>query len=94
MYNYPNPFSDGTHFTFTLTQIPDELKINIYTVAGRLVKKIDIPASQLNYDFNKIYWDGKDADGDNLANGVYFYKVIMKDDDKTEESIHKMAILK
>ena len=43
---------------------------------------------------NKIYWDGKDADGDNLANGVYFYKLIMKDDDKTEESIHKMAILK
>jgi hypothetical protein len=94
MFNYPNPFKDDTYFTFTLTQIPDELKINVYTVAGRLVKEINIMQSELNYDFNKIYWDGKDEDGDNLANGVYFYKVIMKAGDNVDESIHKMAILK
>ncbi|MBL1214844.1 MAG: hypothetical protein HND52_15915 [Ignavibacteriae bacterium] len=94
MFNYPNPFKDDTYFTFKLTQLPDELKINVYTVAGRLVKEIDIMQSELNFDFNKIYWDGKDEDGDRLANGVYFYKVIMKAGDEINESIHKMAILK
>jgi len=94
MFNYPNPFKDDTYFTFKLTQLPDELKINVYTVAGRLVKEINIMQSELNFDFNKIYWDGKDEDGDRLANGVYFYKVIMKAGDEINESIHKMAILK
>jgi hypothetical protein len=94
IFNYPNPFTDETYFTFKLTQIPDELKIKVYTIAGRLVKDMQISQSDLNFDFNKIYWDGKDQDGDRLANGVYFYKVIMFDGDKTEESIHKMAVLK
>ncbi|NOX18324.1 MAG: hypothetical protein GXO87_08590, partial [Chlorobi bacterium] len=36
VYNYPNPFQTETYFTFKLPQIPDELKIKIYTIAGRL----------------------------------------------------------
>ena len=34
VYNYPNPFANETYFTFRLSQIPDEVKIRIYTVAG------------------------------------------------------------
>jgi hypothetical protein len=94
VYNYPNPFSNNTYFTFKLTQIPDELRIRIFTVAGRLVKEIDKKSSELNYDFNRIYWDGRDADGDQLANGVYFYKMIMKKGDKTENVTQKLAIIK
>jgi hypothetical protein len=94
VYNYPNPFKDATSFTFKLTQIPDEIKIKIFTIAGRLVKEIKLSASQLNFDFNKIYWDGKDEDGDRLANGVYLYKVIMKAGDKTEAVTQKLAIVR
>jgi len=64
VYNYPDPISKDTYFTFKLTQLPDELKINIYTVAGRLIRQITKITSELNYDFNRIYWDGKDQDGD------------------------------
>ncbi|MDX1628591.1 MAG: C25 family cysteine peptidase, partial [Fulvivirga sp.] len=41
-YPYPNPFSTSTRFIFTLTgtEIPDEIKIQIMTVSGRIVREI------------------------------------------------------
>ena len=71
VYNYPNPFANETYFTFRLSQIPDEVKIRIYTVAGRLIKEITKKASELNYDLNKVFWDGKDEDGDTIACLLY-----------------------
>jgi hypothetical protein len=94
VYNYPNPSRGETHFTFKLTQLPEEIRIKIFTIAGRLVREIKLTDSALKYDFNKIYWDGRDEDGDLLANGVYLYKVIMKAGDKSEEVTQKLAIIK
>ena len=94
VYNFPNPFSSSTYFTFKLTQIPDELKIRIFSVAGRLIRVIYKKSNELNYDFNRIYWDGRDSQGDLLANGVYFYKIIMKKGDKTENVTQKLAIIR
>jgi hypothetical protein len=94
VYNYPNPSSGETYFTFKLTQVPDEIQIKIFTIAGRLVKELKLTSADLKYDFNKIYWDGRDEDGDVLANGVYLYKVIMKAGDKSEEVTQKLAIVK
>lgn len=94
IYNYPNPFTNGTHFTFVLTQIPEELNIKIYTIAGRLVKEIKVMQNNLSTNFNKIFWDGKDEDGDELANGVYIYKMTIKKGSKTQSTFQKLAILK
>lgn len=94
VYNYPNPTSGETNFTFKLTQIPEEIRIKIFTIAGRLIKELKYTSSDLKFDFNKLYWDGRDEDGDVLANGVYFYKVIMKDGSKSEEVTQKLAIVK
>ncbi len=94
VYNYPNPFKYDTYFTFKLTQIPDEIKIMIYTIAGRLIKTIVKRSGQLDYDFNRIHWDGRDADGDIIANGVYLYKVIMRSGNKSESTIQKLAIIR
>jgi hypothetical protein len=94
VYNYPNPTSGETHFTFKLTQIPEEIRIKIFTIAGRLVKELKYTSSDLKYDFNKLYWNGRDEDGDLLGNGVYLYKVIMKAGDKTEDVTQKLAIVK
>jgi len=92
--NYPNPFKESTWFTFKLTQIPDEIRIRIFTIAGRLIKEINRKGNELKYDFNKIYWDGKDEDGDNIGNGVYLYKLIMQKGDKSESVIEKIAVIK
>jgi hypothetical protein len=94
VYNYPNPFRNETHFTFKLTQIPDEIKIKIFTIAGRLIRELNLSSSELKFDFNKIYWNGKDDDGDEIANGVYLYKVIMKAGDKTETVTQKLAVVR
>jgi hypothetical protein len=94
VYNYPNPFSDKTIFTFKLTQIPDELKIKIYTLAGRLIKEIKKGESELNYDFNRIEWDGRDEDGSIIANGVYIYKVIIKKGSEIITTTQKLAIVR
>jgi len=93
-YNYPNPFPRDTYFTFKLTQIPDELHINIFTVAGRLIRKITKTSSDLNYDFNRIYWDGKDENGDKPANGVYLYKVILSRNGEKHNVTQKLAIIR
>lgn len=91
VYNYPNPFSTETHFTFRLTQIPDNLKIRIYTVSGRLIREIEKSFSELNHNLNIIPWNGKDQDKDHIANGVYFYKVIMTKDGVSQTVTQKLA---
>lgn len=93
VYPYPNPFANETHFTFQLlgSNIPEELYIKIFTVAGRLIKEIQVPISDLQIGFNRIFWDGKDEDGDDIANGVYFYKVITKTNGVTKILTEKMA---
>lgn len=94
VYNYPNPFSEETYFTFRLSQIPQEIKIKIYTIAGRLIKEIVRNSSELNYDLNKILWNGRDEDGDIIANGTYIYKVFIKNQDKVESVTQKLVIVK
>ncbi len=94
VYNYPNPFSDETYFTFKLTQIPDELRIKIFTLAGRMIKEITKNSSELNYDFNRIHWDGRDEDGDLIANGVYIYKVILKKGSEIITATQKLATVR
>jgi hypothetical protein len=95
VYNYPNPFSDNTYFTFELRGVipPEEFKIKIFTVAGRLIKEL-MPSSPLQIGFNKIYWDGKDEDGDEIANGLYFYKIISKNGEEVKTVTQKLAKVK
>jgi len=77
VYNYPNPFYSSTVFTFqqNLTE-PIDVTINIYTVAGRLIKSI--VREGLIEKFVKIQWDGRDEDQNLLANGTYLYKIMIK----------------
>ena len=95
VYNFPNPFSDNTNFTFELRGIipPEEFKIKIFTVAGRLIKEL-VPSTPLQIGFNQIYWDGKDEDGDEIANGLYFYKIISKHGDEVKTVTQKLAKVK
>jgi hypothetical protein len=92
--NYPNPFESDTRFTFQF-QSPSnnigELKIKIYTVSGRLIQEIETTATP---GFNQIYWDGRDRNGDILANGVYLYKLIVNDGERSIEKIEKLAIVR
>ncbi|MFA5011727.1 MAG: C25 family cysteine peptidase [Ignavibacteria bacterium] len=93
VYNYPNPMKTETVFSFTLTgnQLPTECRIKIYTAAGRVIKEINVPAG---IGFNQIQWDGRDGDGDYIANGVYFYRVVFKGSTEAVSDIRKLVVLK
>jgi len=80
LLNYPNPFSTATRFVFTLTgnQIPTDLRIQILTVSGKLVREIglaELGPIRIGRNITDFAWDGTDMFGDRLANGVYLYRV-------------------
>jgi len=95
VFNYPNPFTRSTTFTFQQNQsIPIDVEIKIYTLAGRLVKVLRAPS--VADSFVRISWDGRDEDGDVLANGVYLYRLVAHTVDgvKSTESLGKLSVLK
>ncbi|MGQ9846921.1 MAG: putative type IX secretion system sortase PorU2, partial [Bacteroidales bacterium] len=78
--NYPNPFSTSTRFVFTLTgsELPDDIRIRIFTISGKVVKEIfkhELGPIHIGRNITEYAWDGTDMYGDKLANGVYFYEV-------------------
>ncbi|VAW47402.1 hypothetical protein MNBD_GAMMA03-1280 [hydrothermal vent metagenome] len=82
-YPYPNPFSTSVRFVFTLTgsEIPDGIMIRILTVTGRVVRTItqdEIGPIHIGNNQTDFAWDGRDEFGDQLANGVYLYKVTLE----------------
>jgi len=89
--NYPNPLSNFTHFTFELSQ-PAQVRVKIYTVAGRLIQDIDY--GWAGAGFNMIPWDGRDADGDELANGVYLYKIYATNGTEKTEELSKIIVMR
>lgn len=81
--NWPNPFSTRTHFVFTLTGsvLPDFFMIQIMTITGKVVREIDMSELgpiHIGRNITQYAWDGRDQYGDQLANGVYLYRVITK----------------
>jgi hypothetical protein len=83
-YPYPNPFSTSCRFVFTLsgTTVPEKLEIQIMTISGKIVKEIfkeQLGAIHIGNNISDYAWDGTDNYGDRLANGVYLYRVIIKD---------------
>ena len=81
--NYPNPFSTATHFVFTITgsEQPDYFKIQVMTITGKVVREItmdDLGQMNIGRNVTQYAWDGKDTYGDQLANGVYLYRMVAK----------------
>jgi len=71
-YNYPNPFNPTTNIPY---QIPenDQISIVIYDILGRQIKSL-VNEFKLRGKYIAI-WDGKDASGNSMSSGVYFYRM-------------------
>lgn len=83
LLNYPNPFSTSTCFVYTLTgsEPPTFFKIQIMTVSGRVVREIteqEFGPLKPGVQRSDYCWNGRDEFGDQLANGVYLYRVVAK----------------
>ncbi len=81
LLNYPNPFTTSTAFVFTLTgsEVPQNIRIQILTVTGKIVREItkaELGPLRIGRNITEFKWDGTDQYGQKLANGVYLYRVI------------------
>ncbi|OWP62106.1 hypothetical protein CDA63_15765 [Hymenobacter amundsenii] len=78
--NYPNPFSNTTTFHFDHNRNGQDLEIQvqIFTVAGRLVRTLQGSALGSGSHVSAISWDGRDEYQDQLARGVYVYRVVVR----------------
>lgn len=95
VYNYPNPFSSNTFFTFQHNlNDPLNVKIKIYTIAGRVIKEIE--KRNVEEKFVKIEWNGRDDDNNRLGNGTYLYKLIVETENGNfkDNILGKMAVIR
>lgn len=96
LLNYPNPFTTNTDFYFEHNQVCHvlDVKIEIFTVSGKLVKTILENVSTNAFRSEGINWDGRDDYGDKLGRGVYVYRLsIQTDEGKKAEKLEKLVIL-
>ncbi|MBX7150851.1 carboxypeptidase regulatory-like domain-containing protein [bacterium] len=70
--NYPNPFNPSTTIAFDLPQ-DGTLKLVVYNLLGQRVKTL-YSGFQLAGSY-RISWDGKNELGQQVASGVYLYRV-------------------
>ena len=73
--NYPNPFNPETWIPYQLAH-PAEVAVFIHTANGALVRTLplgEMPAGVYQRRSRAAYWDGKNAHGEPVASGVYFY---------------------
>ncbi len=81
MLNYPNPFTTSTAFVFTVTgsEVPQNIKIEIMTITGKIVREItkdELGSLHIGRNITDFKWDGTDQYGQKLANGIYLYRVV------------------
>ena len=93
LLNYPNPFKESTTLTFKILE-PAEVKIEIYTVAGRKIRTLGPEFCFPVFVYNRFSWDGRDFEGDRVANGVYLYKVKAEFAEETVSKIGRIIVMK
>ena len=90
--NYPNPFNPETWIPYHLASRTD-VTINIYNAQGVLVRALPLGHQSGGYYTSRsraAYWDGRNALGERVASGIYFYQL------RADEisPLRKMVILK
>ena len=95
--NYPNPFINYTEFWFNHNKPnePLEVQVQIFTIAGKLVKTINEEVQTSGSLSRSISWNGLDAFGNKIGKGVYVYKlrVLSRASNLFSEKYEKLVIL-
>ena len=75
--NYPNPFNPETWIPYHLAHAAD-VTLTIYDTKGTPVRRLDLghqPAGYYTDRSKAAYWNGRNASGESVASGVYFYQL-------------------
>jgi hypothetical protein len=94
-HNFPNPFNpdkDGNTYIRYSISVAADVTIKIYDTGNNLVKKlIDNEPQELTEGYHDIPWDGKNGQGEVVANGVYF---VIVETSAGERGIGKICVLR
>ena len=77
LQNYPNPFNPETWIPYQLSE-DSQVSISIYDTTGKLVRTLSLgfqSAGFYNSQGRAAYWDGRNALGERVASGIYFYQL-------------------
>lgn len=98
---YPNPVAEACEFSYSLSADADHVILKLFTLSGlEIWSKTGLPASRGAHQ--GIAWDGRDADGDRPANGVYLFQLSARaasagasgDDNSKAVATGKLVVLK
>ena len=81
MPNYPNPFNPETWIPYQLAT-PADITVAIHAADGRLVRTLAFGYQTAGVYKSKgraAYWDGRNAQGEPVASGIYFYTLMAGD---------------
>jgi hypothetical protein len=95
--NYPNPFTTHTTFMFEHNKplISMWVQVQVFTVAGKLIKTLDDYVINNGFRNATIEWDGRDDFGDRIGKGVYVYRVKVRTaDGETADKYERLVVLK
>ena len=79
--NFPNPFNPETWIPYQL-EAAAEVSLSIYNVSGQLVRTMELGYQSAGLYANRsdaIYWDGRNTNGEQVASGVYIYRLTAGD---------------
>ena len=87
--NYPNPFNPETWIPYELAEAA-EVQVSIHAADGKLVRALELgqlPAGVYQSRSSAAYWDGRNAQGEPVASGVYFYTLTAGDFSATRKML-------
>ena len=87
--NYPNPFNPETWIPYRLAKAAD-VTLTIYAVSGQPVRTLALGHQRAGSYLNRTraaYWDGRNAFGEPVASGVYFYHLSAGDFSATRKML-------
>ena len=79
--NYPNPFNPETWIPYQLAK-PADVTVTIYNINGHVVRYLDVGHQRAGLYHSRsraMHWDGRNAQGESVASGVYFYTLTAGD---------------
>jgi hypothetical protein len=85
--NYPNPFNPETRISYFIPKA-SRARLEIFDILGRKIRTLvaeDQPAGR-----KEVTWDGRNDRGEQVASGVYFYRLQAGDFSLTK----KMVLMK
>ena len=90
--NYPNPFNPETWIPYELAT-DTTVTLTIYNAQGVVVRTLQLGHQSAGYYVGRdraAYWDGRNAFGEQVASGIYFYQL----ETDAMSLMRKMVILK